>query len=280
MKKLFFSVLASFAVLTASADGWGNYTVSSFLNPSISFLVVSNNLGATNLTYIGQVLYQGRYQIGTNTAGTSLTAPIATNYFPQAAYYSNSIPVTWFGQNFPGSLVVITNAAIASTISTNDVLYYVGNTNNAINYFADVPLAQNFFDTMGEYGIGAAGLTNSVAYLEIVTMPWSLYGNGGVGAGSNAVTFTFEPVSAAPQNYANQPIAGWTPGQSVTFADYLWTVAITNQISTAAAPTVFRTPVPRWKFPGAKAMRLRTITTADSTNAVGIASITLTTWVP
>jgi len=281
MKKFLTSIALVAAVLTASAESPANYTLSSFLNPNVSFLVISNGLaGVTNLAYISQNLLQGTYQIGTNLAGTSLTAPIATNYAAPVTYYSNSTPATWFGQNFGGSFIILTNNSVAASASTNDVIYQTVNTNNQINFFQDVPIPQNFFNTMGEYGIGAASTTNSIGMLQIVTTPFSLYGYA-AGAGSNIVNFAFEPVGATyPTTSASPTIGGFVPGLGSSFNTDLWTVTFTNQISTVGAPTVFVTPVPRWKFAGAKAMRLRYAYTGTSTNAVGIQSITLGTWTP
>jgi hypothetical protein len=251
----------------------------------VSSLVISNNVGVTNLSYIAQNILQGQYQINTNTAGTSILGNIATNATPRIGInYTNATPVVWFGQTYLGTKVIVTNNTVAATASTNDYQYVTATTNNAINFFQDVTLPQDFFPAAAEYGIGVASITNSIAYLQVVSQQYTEYGYG-TGAGSNIVNLVFSPIHCVNAPNPNNPIAGYTPDLEPTDGAYasagdVWTVTYTNQISTLGAPTVYVTPVPRWMFPGAQGMRLRMAYTGTSTNAINLNSIVLGYWRP
>lgn len=293
MKKFFLGLFlaASLALPSKAAQ----YSVQSFFNPQISALVVSNALmGATNLNYIAQNVLQGLYLVGTNSLGSSINAPIATNFCPM--FYSNSVPTTWYQQPFQGSLVALTNAAFATTLNTNNVLVQLVATNNNINFFQDVSLPQDFWtgvtpeaskpitgaSTNGTY----AATTNAVAMLQIVSSPFSLF-TYGPGAGSNQVTLGFSPIFApVPGTSSFNAIPGFYPNLEPTdaavaggVANTVWTITYTNQISRVGAPTVVNYPVPRWAFP-CKGMRLRWIYTDVATNAICINSVTLSTYTP
>jgi len=277
--------LLLFAILSITfSTHAASFMVQSFLNPQVSSLVISNNIGWTNLNWVAQNNQQGQYLLGTNTAGNNITAPIATNTMTMNwLYYSNSTPVQWFGQTFPSSYVILTNNTVAASASTNDIIWQTPGTNNALNVFQDVSLPGDFYTGVApEYGIGAAGTTNAIAYLQIVSQQFSLFGNTAVGAGSNIVNLTFSPIAAQPSSTGNPNygIPGFVPGLEPNFGDKVWVVTYTNQISTVGAPTVYNTPVPRWMYPGANGMRLRNVYSGSSTNAVNINSITLQYWKP
>ena len=283
MKSFKTLLIGAVAFVTVAAEA-ANFTVSSFLSPQVSSLVISNNVGWTNLNNISQNISQGLYQLGTNTAGTSINAPIATNTLTMNwLIYTNSTPVQWFGQTYPGSMVVYTNST-TPLASTNDIIYVTPTTNNAINVFQDVPLPQDFFNGLvtDNGQPGAAGQTISIGYIQFVTSQFTLTGYA-VGAGSNIVNAIFSPIAATPSNSGlpNYGIPGFTPGMEPNFNDKTWTVTFTNQISTIGAPTVYNIPVPRWVFPGARAMRLRSLfASGGSTNATAVQSITYQNWTP
>lgn len=292
-------VLLLFAILPlmfSTPTKAANYQIQSFLNPNVSSIIVSNNIGVTNLNYIAQNLLQGVYQLGTNNAGTSINAAIATNWCASFPFmFSNATPVSWYGQQYSASWVIMTNAsAIASSLSTNDVLYYLPATNTYpanLNCFADVILPTDNNLTAPVFGIGAAGQTNAVGMLQIVSQQFTQYGYG-TGAGSNIVNLSFvglpnPPSSANPSGFLGSNIPGYTAGLEPTDGAVsggagvnLFTVTYTNQISTVGAPTVVQVPVPLWKFAGDRALRLRWVYTGSSTNAIAINSITFSDWTP
>jgi hypothetical protein len=298
MKK--FKLLALLvALLAVDAVEAAQFNVYSFFNPNVTSVVISNNVGITNLNYISQNLLQGLYQLGTNTAGTGINAPIATNYAAlSGTMYTSSVPVQWFGQVYPGTFTVLTNNTVASTANTNDVAFVTVTTNNQFNFFQDVPLPQDQYNGLvtDSGQPGAAGQTNSIGYIQFVTQPFSLTGSGAVGNGSNIVTAIFSPIAVMQQPNPNGApstvngggaIPGLTPALEPTdlaqpngVAPYL-VVSFTNQISvTLNAPTVATFAVPRWKFPGARGIRLRALYSGTSTNAVCVNSITYQNWVP
>ena len=283
MKKLILGLVLLASAYVQAA----NFTVQSFLNPNVSALVVSNAVGATNLNYVYQNQLQGLYLSTTNTLGTSINIPIATNTAPR--FYSNSVPTTWYGQQFVGSMVILTNNVFAAAASTNNVQYITAATNNAINFFQDVNLPNDFWTGVAPEAAkaGTATTTNAVAYLQIVSQPFSLYG-GAAGNGSNQVNLGFVPIATPTGSNPGSvnPIPGFTPAMEPTdaavsggTASTVWTVTYTNQISTVFAPTVVNVPVPRWMFIS-RGMRLRWIYTDVSTNAIAINSITLNTFTP
>jgi len=295
MKKLF---LLSTLAIGLSAQG-ALFTVTSFFNPNVTSVVISNNVGITNLNYISQNILQGLYQLGTNTAGTGINAPIATNYgLLQGTYYTNSSPVSWFGQVYPGSLVIMTNNAVAAASSTNDILYTTITTNNQFNFFQDVPLPQDEYNGLvtDSGRPGAATSTNSIGYIQFVSQPFSMTGSGAVGNGSNIVTAIFTPIAVlqtpnpggAPSSVnGGGSIPGFVSGleatdgaQPIGVEAYL-VVSYTNQISVGVnAPTVANFAVPRWNFPGARGIRLRALYSGTSTNSICVNSITYQNWTP
>ncbi len=101
MKKLLFSLVLAGASLASAAQ----FTVQSFFNPAVTSIIISNNVGVTNLNYIAQNMLQGLYQITTNSAGTAILGSIATNYCGSltGTMYTDSVPVVWFGQTYPGN---------------------------------------------------------------------------------------------------------------------------------------------------------------------------------
>lgn len=289
MKRLL--LIASFAIgLTANG---AQFTISSFFNPAVSSVVISNNCGITNLNYIAQNVLQGQYQLGTNTAGTAILASIATNYAGVSpTMYTDSVPVQWFGQTYPGTFTILTNnTQPAASANTNDVRFVSITTNNQFNFFQDLPLPQDFYNGLvtDSGPPGAATSTNSIAYIQFVSQPFSLTGSGAVGNGSNIVTAIFSPIAvlASPNPGGGSPIPGLMPdleptdlAQPIGISPYL-VVTYTNQISvTVNAPTVANFAVPRWKFPGARGIRLRALYSGTSTNAICVNNITLTTWTP
>lgn len=289
MKKLF---LAALLTVGLSVHG-ATFTIGSFFNPTVSSIIISNNVGVTNLNYIAQNILQGQYQLTTNTAGTAILASIATNFCGGlcGTMYTDSVPVTWFGQTYPGTFTILTNQAVAAAASTNDVKWVTINTNNQFNFFQDLPLPQDFYNGLVTDAAtpGAAGNTNSIAYIQFVSQPFSLTGSGAVGNGSNIVTAIFSPLASltSPNPGNGGPIPGFVPALEPTdtaqpggLPPYI-VVSYTNQISvTVNAPTVANFPVPRWKFPGARGIRLRALYSGTSTNAVAVNSITMQTWTP
>lgn len=288
MKKLF--LLTSLAISLAAHGA--QFTTTSFLNPNVTSVVISNNVGITNLNYIAQNLLQGLYQLGTNTAGTGINAAIATNYGAlSGTSYTDSVPVQWFGQTYPGTYTILTNNTVAASLSTNDVKYVTVTTNNQFNFFQDVPIPQDYYSALlTDAGLpGAAGNTNSIGYIQIVSQPFSMTGSGAVGNGSNIVSAIFSPIAVltVPQPGGGQPIPGLTPALEPTdlaqpsgAVPYI-VVTYTNQISvTLNAPTVANFAVPRWKFPGARGIRLRALYCGTSTNAICVNSVTFNTWTP
>lgn len=284
------AVLLLAVLVVFETQAGGTYSVQSFLNGGqVTSLVVSNGLGVTNLTYIAQNHLQGDYQIGTNSLGTGFNAPIATNALGAGTslLYTNATPVSWYGITYPGTFVALTNNTAGT--ATNDVSYTVITTNNQFNFFQDANLPEDYFQTFGSSGQpGAAGDTNSIGLLQVVSQPFSLYGQA-AGGGSNIVNLVFEPIPhLRSPNPGSTPgsayIPGFTPAMSPTDAattgGYGFTVTYTNQISTANVPTVYALPLPRWKFLGASGIRLRAIYAGASTNAVCIQSVTLQTWTP
>lgn len=288
MKKF---LLVSLLAIGLSAES-ATFTIGSFLSPNVTSVIISNNVGITNLNYISQNILQGQYQITTNLAGTAILGNIATNYgLLSGTMYTDSVPVTWFGQTYPGTFTVLTNNTVASTLNTNDVKYVTVNTNNQFNFFQDLPLPQDFYNGLvtDSGQPGAAGQTNTIAYIQFVSQPFSLTGSGAVGNGSNIVTAIFVPIASlsSPNPGNGGPIPGFVPdleptdlAQPNSVTPYL-VVSYTNQISvTVNAPTVANFAVPRWKFPGARGIRLRALYSGTSTNAIAVNSITMQTWVP
>src|SRR6266704_5314627 len=140
MKKLLFSLML--AVLAERSEA-AQFTVQSFFNPAVTSIIISNNVGVTNLNYIAQNMLQGLYQITTNSAGTAILGSIATNCGAlSGTMYTDSVPVVWFGQTYPGTFTVLTNAATAASLNTNEVRYIKMTTNNQFNFFQDVLLPQ------------------------------------------------------------------------------------------------------------------------------------------
>jgi hypothetical protein len=288
IKALAVMLMAVLVVFETQAGG--TYTIQSLLNGGqVSSLVVSNGVGVTNLNYIALNQLQGLYQIGTNSLGTGFNAPIATNSVGAGTslMYTNATPVSWYGITYPGTFVALTNNTAGT--ATNDVSYTVITTNNQFNFFQDANLPEDYFQTFGSSGQpGAASDTNSIGLLQVVSQPFSLYGQA-AGGGSNIVNLILEPIAhIRGVNPGSTPgssyIPGFTPGLSPTDAaftgGYNYTVTYTNQISTASVPTVYQVPLPRWKFQGASGLRLRAIYAGSSTNAVCIQSVTLQTWTP
>jgi len=155
------------------------------------------------------------------------------------------------------------------------------NTNNAINFFQDVVLPQDFYPALVlDAGTpGAAGNTNSVGILQVVTEQFTQTGYA-VGAGSNIVNLTFSPIAVPPPSFGSTyGIPGLTMGMDQTFGDKTWVVTYTNAISTVGAPTVFNTPIPRWVL-GTRGMRLRNMYTGTSTNAINVMSVTASVYTP
>jgi len=288
MKKLLFSL--TLAVLAERSEA-AQFTVQSFFNPAVTSVIISNNVGVTNLNYIAQNMLQGLYQITTNGAGTAILGSIATNYCGalSGTMYTDSVPVVWFGQTYPGTFTVLTNAAVAASANTNDVRYVTITTNNQFNLFQDVLLPQDFFNTLGESGLpGVAVATNSIGYLQVVSQPFSLTGSGATGNGSNIVSLILSPIAAVSASNPGgvNAIPGFVPdleptdaAQPDTVVPYL-VVTYTNQISLLNAPTVANFAVPRWKFRGARGLRLRALYSGTSTNAISVNSVTLQTWTP
>jgi len=288
MKKLITLLTIAGAVIAHGAS----FTIGSFFNPNVTSVVISNNVGITNLNYIAQNILQGQYQLGTNGAGTSILGNIATNLGTlNGTQYTDSVPVMWFGQTYPGTFVCLTNNTVAATLSTNDVKYVTITTNNQFNFFQDLPLPQDQFNALvtDSGKPGASGMTNSIGYLQIVSQPFSLTGSGAVGNGSNIVSCIFEPLASltSPNPGNGGPIPGFVPALGATdlaqpnAVPPYWVVTYTNQISVSVnAPTVANIAIPRWYFPGARGIRLRALYSGTSTNAICVNSITLQTWTP
>ncbi len=286
MKKLLFSLVLAGATAASGAQ----FTVQSFFNPAVTSIIISNNVGVTNLNYIAQNMLQGLYQITTNSAGTAILGSIATNYCGSltGTMYTDSVPVVWFGQTYPGTYTILTNQAVAASANTNDVRFVTITTNNQFNLFQDVLLPQDFFNTLGESGQpGAASTTNAIGYLQVVSQAFSLYG-AATGHGSNIVNLILVPLASVGANNPGgvNSIPGFVPDLESTDAaqpdgqTQTMVISYTNQISLLSAPTVANIALPRWKFRGARGLRLRALYSGTSTNAISVNSVTLQTWTP
>lgn len=304
MKKLL--LLATLTVGLALPSTAATPFVRSFLAPGVSSILVTNGHGWTNMNTVAQTIGMGLYVQGTNAVQGNLNAPIATNYILNA--YSNSVPFVTNGVTFPGMLVVITNNNTtypwSQTVAGGGTVLYGPGTNGALpglnggwNVFQDVPLPWDVtaLFSAGAWATGAAGPTNSLGLLTVVSMPDTRVGIPmGAGGGSNQVTLTFVGIpnqaggignSASPVGFfPNIGSPGSSLGLEVTDAAgaavanglQSWSFTYTNQIALLGQQTVFSIPVPAWRFANCQAIRLRSVTPDVATNGVWITSITLT----
>ena len=120
---------------------------------------------------------------------------------------------------------------------------------NTVRYFSDVRL---FTDKEGKPVVYYYPQINGLTNYAVSGATLNLRVQGGSGANS-AVTFVFTPLWD-----------GETP-PLVTTDD--WSVAITAVVS---AQTTLATNVPLWKWPGAKALRLKSVVNADTDASSGV----------
>lgn len=167
-----------------------------------------------------------------------------------AVYVTNILQITnvslnnLYGTNIAGT-------AFTNITSTGAQVLTVVNSNySTLNFCADVPL---WADRNGRWYGTYTNADSSIAGTD-TPMILSISLVGGSGANS-AVTFTFAPV------YDNQPLPSGLIGRHSTVAAEQWAVAVTATTTTAITTGI---PVPAYRWPGARALRLLRIVNADT----------------
>lgn len=250
MKKLLSLLLATVS-FTAIAGDWKSQ---SFINPTVVSLAVSNNFGVTNLDYINQNALQGAGATPTNYTGV---------------WYTSSPPVYVSSVLQPGTLIVVTNAALVNNTNAG----YSVATNVTLNLLGDVSLGPDQASSDQQGLPGAAGPTNIAGIISIRSQGNTLFTSGTAGGGSNTVTLIFTPIGDPT---LGEPTDGAVSGGGAANNIQL---TYTNQAG-VIAPTIYQFPVPRWKVAECKALRLRSITPGPSTNAIWIQCVTFSRWIP
>lgn len=194
------------------------------------------------LTLIGVVALAVSAKAQTFQSPSFLTVPAVyvTNLFAITNLPLNNL----YGTNIAGT--TFSNYTAAGALQ----LAIVSSNYSSLNFMADVPL---WSDRNGRwYGV-TTNADSTVAGTD-TPMILSISLVGGSGANS-AVTFTFAPV------YDNQPLANGLIGRHSTVAAEQWAVAVTATTTTAITTGV---PVPAYRWPGARALRLLRIVNADT----------------
>jgi len=279
MKKLLF-VVGLCGTMHVSA---ANYTLSSFLRQPVVSIVISNAVGITNLDTIAQNGFGGAAP-QTNSLG-QVTNVVTKGWL----WYTSAPPVSVGGVFLPGTLVIVTNntpvnpGTNSSGVVTNGINVI---TNSTFNLFQDVsiepPDAVKYGDPSKP---GAANITNILGTLVVKSYPNLFNVTGSANAGSNIVNLVFTPIviDTSPlnqgQKYEASDLAfAAVPSFTVTYTNS------PNVLGTSSAdptvPTVFTFPVPQYLMGGANGLRLRSVYSGNTTNAVWIGTIALGHWTP
>lgn len=239
----------------------------SFLNPKVVSFLVTNNVGATNITTISQ----GATPYG-NT-NYSLSAAAQFTYTNNAPYWSPTYSNVWYyaglpqtnsGGVIPGYMCIDVVSNITSSLglppvtAANPALVF---TNDPLNMFADVPLDSILpnFEPLAQ-GTGAAG-TNILGVLQFQTQNY----NGS----SNNITVVFVPVPDGTNEITST--GSGLAGGFATLAPF--TIVFTNQVATTAQ-SIAAVQLPQNLVYGSRALRVRSVSGTGGTWIQGINLLT------
>jgi hypothetical protein len=272
MKKVL--TLLAMLGLAASVNA-GQFKSYSFFNNNVSSIMVSNNIGATNL--LSQLLNVGPHwqtnTIGGNavnyayTNGVPFNASVSNNY-----YNAQSLLATQTTANIIGTMIVDTKTNISSTWSYTGTLGISARTNDNQNMFADVPL--NTDANFSNPPFNQSQNTNILGTITVTSIGDTVFTSGTAGGGSNIVNLIFVPV----WDGVHESTVG-TDAFKCTYTNQS-TVLSLSSVPPFYLPNTFTFQVSAAQFAGCAALRLKSITTGTSTNAIWIQGVTFNDWVP
>lgn len=257
--------------LTAHA---GDFKALSFLNPGISAVMLTNNIGVTNMDSI--VLELGNHL---TTNYTLLTGLYYTNNQPIQIACSNNYYTTRGGAtglstqtvaSLPGLLVMVTNNApsqaaqygslFATVTNAQGAVYAKFSTNDVQNMFTDIDVPPD---------VNLSQVTN----VAMGTISFTTVAAGSSGAGSNNIAYTLVPLwdGINEETATNQWIVGTFTNQS--------TLVTSTGVTPYFLPNTYHFQVPS-TYVGCKKLRLRSMTATGTANPVWLIGAKYNGWRP